>query len=415
MYKTLLMRILGGLALLLSVQAQAQENWQTCSGGTLTLNITGYVDVGRDAVVGDLIGPWFIYDNNAATYNCTNQATAPLQENYWPWGQGTLTVNAGSGVGVWGTIAHDGKQYRVYRVGLGANQVGYIMEWRFGAPPGHPNAIGVPVNTDLGQAHGIEVNHPSSMRSLTAAPAYGHALWVRMVKISDTFPATTTSISFRAAVLGLQTPFVTNVVPPSGSSGVATGNFSWQQQPMTRNMDVQVNFISVNAACTTPPLTVDLGEKAVDQLPNPGPGLDGYTPFTVLFQDCPRYISAMTYKFDPVPSSPAPTNGVLPAIPPSTATGVGVQVAYMNTNQNPYDPGLPPQGPLNFNRVYGNTLATSTAMSTAINQNLPLNHPLLPKHNFNVPLGARMVRMDPNIVPTAGTVVAQMKVVATYK
>jgi len=392
---------------LCSTRVYAVDIGYKCTNHVLSITGTLHVDVGRDAQVGEVIGPWMNMINPSRHFNCARALSGTIPSNRWfpSWARGRLKLIGGYGVtGVWGTITHEGDTYRVYRVG----NVGFIMRWVFQAFNHHSTSqsasFAVTANPGSVQQDEIFYNfNTGSPGSLPASISFRNEVKVRMVKIHPDYPQANSSVNFYAAELGLHTGELHGAPLSSNYGDMPGGSFNWYTTNGERQVHVTVKFGRVNAACETPDVQVALGQITVANLKSfnaPSTSAE-VTPFTIQFKQCPKYLSARpVVKFEPVASAQYSQHGMLSLISPSTATGVGVQILRgVGTGQY-----------INFS-VYRTSF---NGNSGTINDTgfMPTD-PALP-YDGQKTLFARMVRL-PGQTPTAGTVRAQMKVLVTYK
>jgi len=259
--------------------------------------------------------------------------------------------------------------YRRFYVNQGAQQVGFIV--RTLAPGNNGGRITTP-DSIAGQRGGF-----SSGSSVSANVAVN--TWVRFIKTSSNNPGGT--FDFRVSRY-------TAVKEARNNSGnFADWSFSSPKEWFSR---LNVTFTALTGTCniSTSPSTVQLGSVYLHQIPNPG-NAAAAVPFTVQFNNCPVGYSSIKYRFEAFPNpGNFEANGVLPAMSPSLATGVGVQVLQNNGTT-----------PIVFSS--GNFNYTLAAYTSSPGQT-----------TYNVPLRARLIRRAANA--TAGSVFAQMQVVAQY-
>jgi len=310
-----------------------------------------------NVAVGGVMGPWITMSPND-TWNCAVGAyLGPFPVPTYRYTHYTH-LDALDGLSSGGMITVEGKSYRQYYVNQGGRQVGFILE--------HGSSY---------QPMRISVGEPTSKTSsikpstVTSKPfSYSDRQKIRFIKTSTINPVGT---------------FNFQVTRRRGTD--------WNRQMFaTRISRMNVTFTAVTGTCniSTSPATVQLGSVYLHKIPNPG-NAAAAVPFTVQFNNCPVGYSSIKYRFEAFPNpGNFAANGVLPAMPPSLATGVGVQVLQNNgTTPIAFSAG-------NFNYTLGQ-YTSSPGQST-----------------YNVPLRARLIRRDANA--TAGSVFAQMQVVAQY-
>jgi len=154
---------------------------------------------------------------------------------------------------------------------------------------------------------------------------------------------------------------------------------------------LNVTFTPLTTPCNlnASPSTVQLGTVYLHQIPNPG-NAHTAVPVTMQFNNCPVGYNSIRYRFEAFPTpGNFDANGVLPVMPPSSATGVGVQVLQGSSGTTP----------IAFNIANVNYTLSEYASSPG-------------QTTYNVPLRARIIRRSANA--TAGSVHAQMRMVVQY-
>jgi len=346
------------LFLLWTCSVHAQGSCTTPAPTTATTHAN--IMVPPNVAVGGVMGPW-INMLPADKWDCT----LGKYDGLLPVPTYTFThytyLDAVDGLSSGGMITVEGKQYRQYYVNQGGRQVGFIIE--------HGNSFNAysRMTIPLGQSSTRIIRWSPS--SVTSTPfSYSERQRIRFIKTSTINPVGT---------------FDFQVIRRRGMRG----NKEFFQQRISR---MNVTFTAVTGTCniSTSPATVQLGSVYLHKIPNPG-NAAAAVPFTVQFNNCPVGYSSIKYRFEAFPNpGNFAANGVLPAMQPSLATGVGVQVLHNNgTTPIAFSAG-------NFNYTLGQ-YTSSPGQST-----------------YNVPLRARLIRRDANA--TAGSVFAQMQVVAQY-
>jgi len=344
---------------------------QTCTTPPPTTATTNAnVMVPPNVAVGGVMGPW-ITMSPSDEWNCI---FGPYQEANPPLHQFTqyTYLDAVDGVSSGAMITVEGKQYRQYYVNQGGSQIGFILETAFT----NTNTMQdyVPVTIPIGQNMFV-------FMLVTPIPVniyhfFHHAgQRIRFIKTSPINPVGTFNFQVtRRDGVGETVPIGD---PQEGAF----------QQRISR---MNVTFTALTGTCniSTSSATVQLGSVYLHEIPNPG-NAAAAVPFSVQFNNCPVGYSSIKYRFEAFPTAGNfAANGVLPAMAPSSATGVGVQVLQDNgTTPIAFSAG-------NFN--YTLDPYTSNPGQTT----------------YNVPLRARLIRRTADA--TAGSVFAQMQVVAQY-
>ncbi|HBN9636408.1 hypothetical protein APA73_15690 [Pseudomonas aeruginosa] len=288
------------------VQARADGTWDDCvrSGGTG--DIYQYfpattIYLGRDAAVGDVVGPW-ITASSMPAWSCTRRtgyggtAVQVLVQGYPPY---TLL----------GTLSHDGGSYAYYRAGDASAALAYIARWR---------AVVNGVYTDwspLIVAGGVYQNAASTVTvDKTAGETYtiGVETQIRFVKRTTALVAGYTQ--------GILDPiYVRHYQQVGGSTSVGTGTYRISQMtPGTATFEG-------GGTCVTPDVSVSLGSTPAGDFSGIGTTV-ARTPFTLSFQNCPPNLASIAYSFTPTTSVVDAAQGVVALDATSTATGVGIQL-----------------------------------------------------------------------------------------
>jgi len=350
------------LAWLSHVSVHAQ-GYQQCTQAP-PVTVTEYVNITipPSAQVGSPIGPWINLPDMAWT--CQLPGNALLGSP--PWNMKVRRhVDEGDGVSAGNVINVPGEgTYRRFYVHQNGQQFGFIIR-SSGTSVGSTN-----VTTQEMIAGMRGTNSSGGKVQVTVGTS------VRMIKTSEN-PLTGT-FAF---------PVSRYHAFRQQGSGPSESELSGE---VDRSSRLNVTFSALTGTCNlvSLPSTVQLGEVYTHKIPNIG-NAHTSVPFTMQFNNCPVGYSSIKYRFEAFPNpGDFDSNGILPAMPPSTATGVGVQVLQQNGTT-----------PIAFSAgAYNYTLSQYT-------QNPG-------QTTYNVPLRARMIRRSTNA--TAGSVVAQMQIVVQY-
>jgi len=184
---------------------------------------------------------------------------------------------------------------------------------------------------------------------------------------------------------------------PTGTFDFLVARHDQQQNPLDdiatfyRHSRLNITFTPLTTPCnlSASPSTVQLGSVYLHQIPTPGSAHTA-VPFTMQFNNCPVGYNSIRYRFEAFPTpGNFDTNGVLPVMPPGSATGVGVQVLQGSSGTTP----------IAFNIANINYTLSEYASNPG-------------QTSYSVPLRARIIRRSANA--TAGSVHAQMRMVVQY-
>jgi len=287
----------------LAANAHADGTWDNCvraDGGVYQYFQSGTVSLGRDAAVGDVVGPWFIASKSPA-WTCTrNQGYggAPVQvsvQGYPPYTRR-------------GTLDFEGSTYGYYAYAA-STALSYIVRWR-AIVDGVPTAW-----TPLTIAAGGQQNSAGSV-TVTKAVGATYSISVetqmRFVKQSAALTA-----GFRP---GLADPiYVRHYQQVGAGNSAGSGTYRISQ------MQSGTATFEGGGTCTTPDVTVDLGTTPVASFAGIGTTA-ARTPFNLSFQNCPAGLASIDYSFTATTSVLNATNGVVALDSSATAKGVGIQL-----------------------------------------------------------------------------------------
>jgi len=360
---------LTGLLPFAAVQAHHVEDVCTRSdskglGTAITIPITA--SIGRDAQVGDAIGPWSGY---SVTWTCIRTAipAPPDKHAYQPPNDNFEVRTEIFPIGMVdkGSFPAD-PSFRIY--GYGSYNIGLIARVTQeveGGPEQTTHINHLPVGTSF-----VTNLADGSARKHGDISKFHLRLEVRLVKLAGVkIPTNYTAHRFTI-----------NFKSISRHPGAAP---YWKHHSSYVN-HVKSTMHNLNAACATPDVHVPLGDAHGGNLVNvndAGP----ITAFNLRFENCPAYMGSVAYRFQSVPLQ-AISNGTLPLDPLSTASGVGVQV--LDASDTPL--------------AFDNTFIPLTTYDAAN-----------PEPVYLVPIKARIIRTPGAL--QGGSVHASMKMVTRYR
>jgi len=356
---------LAGLLPMLPAQADYVRDYCTRSDGKPAgslISIPIPINIGRDVQEGEAYGPWF---QHTLTWTCTRTAVPPTS-SFQPANDHfhVKTDFYTAGVLDKGLFAAD-PSFRVYGYrGTNIGLIAKITQHIGGQPPQTS-----PLNALVGVLTTKEFKD-SHARLIGDVTEFHITLHVRLVKLKGT---TVKTSNFRAIRVNFfSAKYYADMIP----HWVHHANYPYFLKP---------DIDDVKAACATPDVPVRLDTAYTSYLQTPdgaGPAKD----FTLRFEKCPPYLTAIDYALHAVPRQTI-TNGILPLVDqPNSATGVGVQVLMPD--------GITP-------------LAFDTPMS------LGAYDPNRPNATYEIPLKVRVARTSGAL--EAGQVKALMEMEVTYK
>ncbi|QXD01097.1 fimbrial protein [Klebsiella sp. PL-2018] len=306
--------------------ARADGTWVNCNrtNGVYQYFSSTTILVGKDAVVGDLLGGWMTSSNPTA-WTCNHVS------RYQSYTVG-MTAQADPPYVAVGSTQVDGQTYTIYdtthKPGLG-----YIARWRYtirgqtsdwfplrGKIPGTYETPGPFYN----------VNYDSSNPTWNI----GLDVQVRLVK-------TTKSLTAGPVVSAIDPIYVRHYQKYGLSYFPGGGSYIIAQNPLGG-----VNIVT-GGTCTTSDVKVNLPPAARSEFTGVG-YTTARTDFNLLFSKCPAGLSSISYLFTPTTAIIDNANGVFALSSTSMASGVGIQLlndqniplsfntAYLLTD---YDPG----------------------------------------------------------------------------
>jgi len=361
---------LTGLLPFAAVQAHHVEDFCTRSdgkgwGSVITIPITA--SIGRDAQVGDAIGPWSGY---SVTWTCIRTAipAPPDIHAYQPPNDNFEVRTEIMPVGMVdkGSFPAD-PSFRIYGyAGYNIGIIARVIQEVEGGTSAETNFNHLPVGTFF-----VTNLADGSARKHGDISKFHLRLEVRLVKLEGVKIPTNYNVH----------RFTINFKSISRHPGLAP---YWKHHSHYFT-HVNSTMHNLNAACETPDVHVDLGTAHGGNLANvndAGP----ITEFNLRFENCPAYIGSVAYRFQSVPLQ-AISNGTLPLDPVlSTASGVGVQV--LNADDTPL--------------VFNDTFIPLTAYNAAS-----------PDPVYLIPIKARIIRTPGTL--QGGSVHASMRMVTRYR
>lgn len=336
--------------LALAGQAHADGVADDCvrSGGTSDYYqyfpaTTAYL--GRDAAVGDVVGPWITASASPA-WTCTRRsayagtAVQVSAQGYPPY---TLL----------GTVSYDGQTYGYYRLGDTSGALAYIARWRV-------IVDGQPTDWTPLTVAAITQQNPNSYATVTKAAGDIYRIVVE------------TQIRFVKRTSALVAGYRQNIVDPiyvrhyqRVGSSTSEGSNTYRISQMTAST---ATFLG-GGTCTTPDVNVQLQDAPVSGFSGVG-STSLPTPFSLSFNNCPPGLASIGYRFNATTSVLNQTAGVVALDNTSTASGVGIQLSIDQTSSGTYVPVNFSNGVLYNLSSYdsGNTASYTVPMQAAYYQ-----------------------------------------------
>lgn len=326
--------------------AQADGTWVDCNrtNGYYQYFDSATVQVGKDAVVGDLLGTWFTSSDPTA-WTCNHRAN--YQSSDIP-----MAVQGYPPYTIWGTTQIDGQTYNIYNTAVKPG-LGYVARWRYTIKGQVSDWYPLTVNNGVYQTPTQLFNASYSGSSWNV----GADVQIRFVK---------TSASLTAGSLSVFDPiYMRHYQSYQGNTSVGSGTYMIAQ---FRSGGLVIS--TTGGTCTTPNVAVDL--PPADRASFTGIGhTTSRTDFNLDFKACPAGLASISYLFTPQSSIIDNTQGVFALGSASTAGGVGIQLLN--------DQDIP----LSFNTEY--LLSDyDTAQNNA---------------NYSVPLRAGLYQTDNDVTP----------------
>lgn len=303
--RTVQARLLTLLLCALAMNAHADGAWDDCarSGGSADYYqffTAAAVTLGRDAEVGEPVGPW-ISASAAQAWTCTRRSSyggTAVQ----------VSIQGYPPYALLGSLSDDGVTYGYYAA-AGNTAVGYIVRWR-------ANINGVDTGwAPLAIGTGGQQSPASTVTVAMAAGAtytIGVETQIRFVKRSTALVAGYTPTVFDPIYVRHQQQVASNT-----SYGTSTYRISQMRNGTT--------VFEGGGTCTTPDVDVKLPDTPVGAFSGVGTVV-GLTPFDLSFQNCPPNLASIDYSFAPATSVLDAANGVVGLNGTSNAGGVGIQL-----------------------------------------------------------------------------------------
>lgn len=308
---------MAALAVLLtaSTSAWAEGSWIDClpTGGDLLHFPPTNIDVGRDAVVRDLIGPWHTAEGTNL-WSCTPHAASANLSVVMAVRGALPSGNTSAGM----LLEVDGQNYRVYN--MPNTGLGYIVRWRFTINGQSVNWIPLTATTTALQSAPVNISIPYNNGATFMVSADAQ---VRFVK---------TAATIQPGSIAPYTVILLRHYQSANNQSFISSNYKMVQAASDFALD------ATNGTCTTPNVTVTLPAASPSDFTGPG-----YTTarqdFTLNFNQCPAGLSSISYALIPTTTVLDSANGVVALNTASSATGVGIQLLTNNT-------------PVTFNSAY---------------------------------------------------------------
>lgn len=293
---------LGGLLLLgYAGVASAEGVYANCArnNGYYQYFDTTSLEIGKDSIVGSVIGPW-INSNNSTAWNCT-----PNSNYQQPI---TFSVQGYPPYGVNSSISTDGQTYNVYN-GTGKTGLGYIARWRFSLNGKTTNWQPLTIATGGQQTHSesIAISYNAGVKFYL-----GLDVQIRFVKTATTLTSGT---------IPLFDPTYMRHVQTYNNGTPAVGDLTY----MITQFKAGSSIAAAGGTCTTPNVTVNLPEASVSDFHGVGSNA-GRKAFNLAFNQCPAGLASIGYSFAATTKVLDATNGVVAPNASSTASGVGIQL-----------------------------------------------------------------------------------------
>ncbi|CNI31575.1 fimbrial componenet [Yersinia frederiksenii] len=298
-------RLLGGLLLLVYAGvASAEGSYASCArnSGYYQYFDTTSLEIGKDSVVGSVIGPW-INSNNSTAWNCTPNSNYQQPITFSVQGYPPYVVNS--------SISTDGQTYTVYNSGKAG--LGYIARWRFTLNGKTTNWQPLTIATGGQQTHpeSIAINYNAGVKFYL-----GLDVQIRFVKTANTLTN---------GAIPLFDPTYMRHVQTYNNGTPAPGDLTY----MITQFKSGSSIIANGGTCTTPNVTVNLPEASVRDFNGMG-SIAGRKAFNLAFNQCPAGLASIGYSFAATTQVLDTTNGVVAPNASSTASGVGIQLLRGN-------------------------------------------------------------------------------------
>jgi len=320
---------------------------------------TTTIQIGKDAVVGDLLGGW-ITSSDPTAWTCAQRSSSQTISPQ-------LAVQGYPPYPIWNTTTTEGQAYSVYNSTVKSG-LGYIARWRYTVKgqtsAWYPLTVAggiyqtpaelFPVTYDSGRSFNIGVD-----------------VQIRFVKTANTLTAGTTPV--------FDPMYTRHYQFYNGASSTGGGTYM-----IAEFLAGGLVINTTGGTCTTPNVDVTLPPAARSDFSGPG-YTTSRTDFKLNFTQCPAGLASISYSFMPTTTIKNNSQGVFAPDSTSTASGVALQ---MLTDQDI---------PVTFNTDY---LLTSYDSGTA-------------NTNYSVPLRAGLYQTENTV--SSGNVSGSVTFTLKYK
>ncbi len=279
------------------------------------------INVGREAVAGDLIGPW-IAPTSTPAWNCFRDIYYPTDPTYLGISGYTYPPNL-QALGT-NLITVEGLSHMIYATTPDKPGLGFIVRMR---------------TTSQGQTSPWQAFNSATYLGNTPNYFYGPMPYnnkanvlfsvevqVHFVKTANTLTPGTVTGTFNTLTL---TPFRA-VTPPVTITG-------YYEPPISVTLSAGSISILSGGTCTTPDVSVKFRTVSVGAFSGTG-SVAALTPFNLLFNDCPAGMNSISYRFNATTSILNAAKGVVALDPTATAKGVGIQLLTANSTPIVFSP-----------------------------------------------------------------------------
>ena len=305
-FKKLCISFLGALSLL-----SAAPSWASGLGIDCVYPDTYYVylppmtiNVGRDAPVGEPIGPWTTA-SALPTWTCYRTSTS--------YGVILLGVAAYGPYTKYGNITVDGQNFGIYNSTVKTG-LGYIVRWR------------TTYNGQTSPWQALSANGGVTVAPETLFGPVEYDAQTRFplnVEVQVQFVKTSTGLT-AGNVAAFDPLYIQPYRSLNGGSQIDQGPY--------RIVDYKAGDLKIatGGTCTTPNVNVPFPTVPISAFTGIG-STAGVTSFNLSFNNCPAGFNSIGYTFSPTTSIADAGQGVVTLSTTSTAKGVGIQIT---TNDN---------------------------------------------------------------------------------
>lgn len=290
---------------ILAGPARADGIWDDCvrAGGTgdyYQYFNSGTVALGRDAAVGEVVGPWFTASKSPA-WSCTRRSS-------YGGIAVTLAVQGYPPYLKLGALVYDGSTYAHYATTNPA--LGYVVRWRSTIDGTTTDWTPLTVGTGAQQT-------PVSTVAVTKT---ADATYSISVETQIRFVKRTNALTGGYSQTIVDPIYVRHMQTVDATTSHGSGTYRISQMPSGT-----VTFTS-GGTCTTPDVAVDLGEAAVSDFAGVGSTTGTATSFDLAFNNCPAGLGGIQYYFSATNGLVDASNGVIGLDGSSTAAGVAIRL-----------------------------------------------------------------------------------------